>query len=761
MKFIKKINLKLISIFLVAIFCASTTLTSVTTTAATTSNSVATTIISDVVKAYANNVSKTIASIPYIGTGLQPIFNFLFGELMSELSAKKGDSSKEIQAKLNQIQKTLSDVSIKQQLSENKSFEDAVNSLNVKCDEAIEIQKFIVKNQDYINEINSKAEKTEQELKELKEFEKNKENLNSCVTDKAFVELIAKIENNITGKEIGRDKDPFTNYFEAQNKELKFTSDAFKKSRSYQEAILQVYLTAVTLNMGALGKSYDLAVSQKEVLKSSSIEEKLKMATNNCQETLEAYNKIVQNEEQAENRYYYDKDNYITIGGVGRVKVKNSQFYSIGNLYQPDILDYIDKGPYLAYKNFDNYFKNINDMIANEYTDTEKYTLRTFLESKGFNIPSEARYLIAGNTKVEARNYAIYKIPLYDLDKATNKIEDYKYYSYTGGYLGGGRTYYNNDKLCYFLDKATSTSDCLAALSDTNEGETVYFDDISDAWSTAIKWCKNGKKVKIKLNDDWIATKYADGTTSFGNGVGFKNGAIWTDCGKANIYLYMDQITLDLNGHKIDRNLTKSIKDGSVIIVERTPLKIIDSSGTNNGLITGGNTTEDGGGIKVCEWASVTVENCKITNNKAQGYGGGVSLYNLKILVTRDAGYFYNSEIVNNTSPYDKGKDIYAQIWGTAAADVTVGGKVKIGDCLLEVGFWSKNIIHIDQNRPLTSDSSIGIYSNWPGSSRKITSYNNKNYKNCFHSNLNGYKIINSGSGSSQYLYIAKNDYKE
>ena len=61
--------------------------------------------------------------------------------------------------------------------------------------------------------------------------------------------------------------------------------------------------------MGALGKSYDLAVSQKELLKSSSIEEKLKMTTNNCQKTLEEYNKIVKNEEQAENRYYYDKDN--------------------------------------------------------------------------------------------------------------------------------------------------------------------------------------------------------------------------------------------------------------------------------------------------------------------------------------------------------------------------------------------------------------------------------------------------------------------
>ena len=170
MKFIKKINLKLISIFLVAIFCASTTLTSVTTTAATTSNSVATTIISDVVKAYADNVSDSIESIPYIGKGLQTRFDFLFEQLMGTLFGEEEGSGSSIQEKLDQIQKTLSDVSIKQQLSENKSFEDAVNSLNVKCNEAIEIQKFIVKNQDYINEINSKAEKTEQELKELNKF---------------------------------------------------------------------------------------------------------------------------------------------------------------------------------------------------------------------------------------------------------------------------------------------------------------------------------------------------------------------------------------------------------------------------------------------------------------------------------------------------------------------------------------------------------------------------------------------------------------
>ena len=672
---------------------------------------------------------------------------------------KPSKEIQEIQKELDKIQKTLSDVAIRQQLSENKSFEDVVNKLNFECSEAIKIQKFILEKQAYIDEINKKAEKSPEDIKDLEEFEAKKEKFASCVTDKSFTELILKIENNLNGREIGREKDSFTNYFEVQNKNLKFKKDALEKSYAYQESILQVYLTAVSLNMGALGKNYDLAVSKGERLKADNIKDELKTSSDSCKETLEAYDKIIKDEEQAENKYYYDKDNYIKISGVGRAKIKKENFYSMGgSLVQPSMIKYIERGN----DEFDEYFEHVNEMIK-EYTDTEKYTLRTFLESKGFDIPKEAEYLIAGKNECVPMTSGYghrLKIPVYVLDKSSNETEYFTFLEHSSapGFEGcsfSDTKYFDNDKLCYFLEEARRTSDCLAEVS--NGEETVYFDNIEEAWNTAISWCGPSHKIKFKLNSDWIATKLADGSTSFGQGRGFKNGAICTDCGVENAYLAMDQITIDLNGHKIDRNTTEPIKDGSVIIAERTPLKIIDSSGTNNGLITGGNTTGDGGGIKVCGWASLTVENCTITNNRAKGYGGGVSLDNLSTLFKVDAGYFYNTQIINNTTAKsDMGKDVAVKIWGAARADMTIGGKVKIGECLLEASWCSNNIIHIDPNRQLTSDSSIGIYCNNHGKWIQMTSNNNRNYKDCFHSNLNGYKIENYSYSSGEYLYLEK-----
>ena len=87
-------------------------------------------------------------------------------------------------------------------------------------------------------------------------------------------------------------------------------------------------------------------------------------------------------------------------------------------------------------------------------------------------------------------------------------------------------------------------------------------------------------------------------------------------------------ITVDLNGHTINRNQTTPVNDGSVFVVlDGNELKITDSSGTNNGTITGGNTTGNGGGISSINKAMrIIVENCKIKNNRANGYGGGVHL---------------------------------------------------------------------------------------------------------------------------------------
>lgn len=44
----------------------------------------------------------------------------------------------------------------------------------------------------------------------------------------------------------------------------------------------------------------------------------------------------------------------------------------------------------------------------------------------------------------------------------------------------------------------------------------------------------------------------------------------------------------------------------------------------------------------------IIVENCKIKNNRANGYGGGVHLECISATNSYDAGTFYNVEITNS-----------------------------------------------------------------------------------------------------------------
>ena len=78
-------------------------------------------------------------------------------------------------------------------------------------------------------------------------------------------------------------------------------------------------------------------------------------------------------------------------------------------------------------------------------------------------------------------------------------------------------------------------------------------------------------------------------------------------------------VVLDLNGFTLNRALTSAVANGSVIVVNGT-LAIMDGVGT--GIITGGNTTGNGGGI--LNNGTVTLYGGKITGNHADGMGGGV-----------------------------------------------------------------------------------------------------------------------------------------
>ncbi len=76
-------------------------------------------------------------------------------------------------------------------------------------------------------------------------------------------------------------------------------------------------------------------------------------------------------------------------------------------------------------------------------------------------------------------------------------------------------------------------------------------------------------------------------------------------------------VTLDLNGHTLNRGLTSATQLGSVIRVE--PFSTLYLS---NGTITGGHTQQSGGGI--CNHGTLSVSQCTITGCSANSYGGGI-----------------------------------------------------------------------------------------------------------------------------------------
>ena len=112
-------------------------------------------------------------------------------------------------------------------------------------------------------------------------------------------------------------------------------------------------------------------------------------------------------------------------------------------------------------------------------------------------------------------------------------------------------------------------------------------------------------------------------------------------------------ITLDLNGHTLNRNRTTADADGHVIIVRSgAALTLIDSSGDDSGVITGG-YANNGGGIN--NKGMLTIEGGTITGNHvnhADSANRGGAIYNSGTLIMTggrivgndadDAGAIYN-----------------------------------------------------------------------------------------------------------------------
>ena len=128
-------------------------------------------------------------------------------------------------------------------------------------------------------------------------------------------------------------------------------------------------------------------------------------------------------------------------------------------------------------------------------------------------------------------------------------------------------------------------------------------------------------------------------------------------------------VVLDLNGHKIDRNLSSAIEWGSVFEVRGT-LTVCDKSSGQTGVITGGNNTGDGGAFYITG-GTLTLQGGNITGNHANNGGG--------IYADNDDSYSYTTlkiegGIITNNTASENGGGVYLR--GQAARYTMEGAPV-------------------------------------------------------------------------------------
>jgi len=164
--------------------------------------------------------------------------------------------------------------------------------------------------------------------------------------------------------------------------------------------------------------------------------------------------------------------------------------------------------------------------------------------------------------------------------------------------------------------KAFSTKEWMKVTINDKEYKITVTDD-SDTMSFAglqaqINGAANGDTVKLEKDVKW--------KESYPRASGDDSKPLEIPSGKT--------VTLDLNGHTIDRGLKgwiNGVTNANVITVSGN-LTLTDGSADGTGKLTGGNTTKEGGGVFIDQNATFTMEGGSITDCITNSQGGGVNV---------------------------------------------------------------------------------------------------------------------------------------
>ena len=201
------------------------------------------------------------------------------------------------------------------------------------------------------------------------------------------------------------------------------------------------------------------------------------------------------------------------------------------------------------------------------------------------------------------------------------------------------------------------------------EIENADFKDFAEGWEAAVDYACSDDfmeqndlfRIVVDFYADWNANEEGE----FGK-------SSWTGFQYSTIYVPSDvRITINLNGHTINRGLKKWEYDGEVICINDNADVIINGGKSgdlivepdNNpndvkmGTITGGYSCNGAGGIHMQDGSKLTLNNVKIVgNNVDDDDGAGIAVYD-------GASLIMNGGCVSNNMSYNSvyGGGVYVE----------------------------------------------------------------------------------------------------
>ena len=634
----------------------------------------------------AKNTFKELPGGKYIVEFFDYCLTFV-GNTFDEEAHEKSVSLEDIKKQLEELKQYIVDVSVDVKLMKNKNFDDAIDEISWICDACYPKLEALVAAKCELLDAEKNGNQNillEKQIAFNLALEDVKSISHTDIQTKLQKAMYYMTEHSISNP------NPFINFYEAHKSKYKYGKDAIEETnKQYDEKVwkifysgLAIYDAVIQINIDELcsnpvteARGEKMAKDYARFLNGDGTDKDMSSVVY----VTKYYQKAVNEKTKHINEYTYDIDKTALLNDIAMGRVDVSGFFNVGDKGNMELSRYINKNGSVADNaKYQEYFTAIKHLIEEQYMSgaNHKKTLRHFLEENfDIKVPENAKYLVCGQVVYKINN--IYGdvleryIPLIELDASRAKIENVTYEKS----FEGAEDYYKTsiNDLCYFVPEVDKATEKAAEV--IYKGETLEFSSLEEAWN----FVSENSGCVLKLYTDWVAKKHSDDNfTVFGDGVGFER----VD-GKKTYYgaLYVrNHLTIDLNGHTIDRNQDVAVEDGSVFIIDKCGayLTIINTS-ENKGTITGGNTKGRGGAINdmTCGAlgdSAIHLNNITITGNHAVQEGGGISY---SCCSTNGNLTIDNCDIVNNTSDKNGG-GVFAEVSGIYSTDVTLDGTVNV-----------------------------------------------------------------------------------